>query len=89
MNRKQRLYAAHQQVASRFAAEEFNRRLEISTTWTLAGVILAMDAAHCKVNYDKWFDKFAEIYPELIKDPEPYVKQAEQIADADIEIHWE
>ena len=89
MNRKQRIYAAHQAIASRFAAEEFNRRLEISTTWVLAGMILAMDQAHCKVNYEKWFGRFAEIYPEILKDPEPYVRQAEKIADADIEIHWE
>ena len=71
------------------AQRRFDDRLEMSTTYTLAAMILAMDKAHCKINYEKWFDYFAEIYPEIVKDPEPYVKQAGEIVDADIEIHFE
>lgn len=85
MNRKQRQIAAYRMMAERAMSEH----LEISTTFVLAAVILAMDRAHCKVNYDKWFRYFAEIYPELLNDPVPHVKEAEKIIDADIEIHWE
>ena len=70
------------------AIQASNRNLELSTTFTLAAVVLAMDKAHVKVNYDKWFAYFAEIYPELIKDPVPCIKQAEEIIGGDIEIHW-
>lgn len=80
-----RVYAA----ADMIAQMQFNRRLEMSTTWTLAAMIIAMDKAHCKINYDKWFDLFAEIYPNVVNNPDPYVKQAGEIVDADIEIHFE
>ncbi len=82
--RLNRVYAAADMVAAR----KFNDRLEMSTTYTLAAMIIAMDRAHCKVNYEKWFDLFCEIYPELIKDPMPYIKQAGEIVDADIEVHF-
>ena len=68
--------------------KKLDQYLECSTTFTLAAVILAMDKAHCKVNYDKWFKHFAEIYPELLKSPVEYIKKAEEIADAEFEIHW-
>ena len=72
------------------AAHASNTNLELSTTFVLAAVILAMDKAHCKVNYDKWFGNFAEIYPQLLQaeSPIPYIKKAEEIAGAEIEIHW-
>lgn len=78
-------------VAEMIAKKEFNRRLEMSTTWTLAAMILAMDKAHCKVNYEKWFEYFRDIYSELIASdtPSAYVMQAGEIVDADIEIHFE
>lgn len=76
------------EVADAIASRKFNDRLEMSTTYTLAAMILAMDKAHCKINYEKWFDLFAEIYPELIKDPVPYIQEASRIVDADIEIHF-
>ena len=84
MNRKQRQVELFRQMA----IQASNRNLELSTTFTLAAVVLAMDKAHVKVNYDKWFAYFAEIYPELIKDPVPCIKQAEEIIGGDIEIHW-
>lgn len=72
------------------AVEATNKNLELSTTFTLAAMILAMDKAHVKVNYDKWFQYFAEIYPELLQsdDPVGYIKRAEDIVGAEIEIHW-
>ena len=72
------------------AVEATNRNLELSTTFVLAAVVLAMDKAHCKVNWDKWFNNFAEIYPQLLQaeSPIPYIRQAEEIAGAEIEIHW-
>lgn len=78
-------------VAEMIAKKEFNKRLEMSTTWTLAAMILAMDKAHCKVNYEKWFEYFRDIYSELIASdtPSAYVQQAGEIVDADIEIHFE
>ena len=86
MNRKQRQV----EIFRRMAVEATNRNLELSTTFTIASVILAMDEAHCKINYDKWFDNFARIYPELLQaeSPIPYIKKAEEIAGAEIEIHW-
>ena len=86
MNRKQRQV----ELFRRMAVEATNRNLEMSTTFVLAGVILAMDKAHCKVNYDKWFQYFAEIYPELLQSDDPvwYIKRAEDIVGAEIEIHW-
>ena len=85
MNRKQRQVELFRQMA----VQATNRNLELSTTFVLAAVVLAMDRAHCKVNYDRWFQYFAEIYPELIKDPVPYIRQAEEIIGGDIEIHFE
>ena len=78
-------------VAEMIAKKEFNRRLELSTTWVLASVVLAMDRAHCKVNWEKWFDYFKDIYSELIssENPTAFVQQAGEIVDADIEIHFE
>lgn len=78
-------------VAEMIAKKEFNRRLEMSTTWTLASMILAMDKVHAKINYDKWFESFKEIYAELIASdtPSAYVQQAGEIVNADIEIHFE
>ena len=84
MNRKQRQVELFRQMAIHAS----NRNLELSTTFTLAAVVLAMDKAHAKVNHEKWFNAFAEIYPELLKDPLPYIKKAEDIAGMDIEIHW-
>ena len=86
MNRKNRAFA----VAERMASVAFNQKLEMSTTYTLAAMILAMDKAHVKVNYDKWFQYFAEIYPERLQSDNPvsYIKKAEDIVGAEIEIHW-
>ena len=86
MNRKQRQVEIFRQMA----VQATNRNLELSTTFVLAGVILAMDKAHCKVNWDKWFNNFAEIYPQLLQaeSPIPYIRQAEEIVGAEIEIHW-
>ena len=73
------------------AVQATNRNLELSTTFVLAAVVLAMDRAHCKVNWDKWFNYFAEIYPELLQadSPIPYIRQAEEIIGGEIEIHFE
>lgn len=86
MNRKQRQVEMFRQMA----IQATNRNLELSTTFVLAAVVLAMDKAHCKVNWDKWFNNFAEIYPQLLQaeSPIPYIKKAEEIAGAEIEIHW-
>lgn len=84
MNRKQRMIAAYRAIASKAV----DAKLEYSTTYVLAALVIAMDKAHAKVNHDKWFQAFAEIYPELLKDPMPYIKRAEEIAGMDIEIHW-
>ena len=86
MNRKQRQV----EIFRRMAAHASNTNLELSTTFVLAAVILAMDKAHCKGNYDKWFGNFAEIYPQLLQaeSPIPYIRQAEEIVGAEIEIHW-
>ena len=89
LKRQRRLYAAHQAVASRFAADEFFSRLEMSTVWVLSAVIIAMEDSHCKVNYEKWYKRFAEVYPELIKDPQPFLDKAAEIVGEPIEIHWE
>lgn len=67
-------------------SREVNRQLAQSTTWVIAGMILAMEKAHAKVNHDKWFQAFAEIYPKLLEDPVTYVKKAEEIADMEIDI---
>ena len=87
MNSKQRQV----EIFRRMAAHASNTNLEWSTTFTLAAVILAMDEAHCKVNYDKWFNNFARIYPQLLQaeSPIPYIRQAEEIIGGEIEIHWE
>lgn len=86
MNRKQRQV----EIFRRMAVEATNRNLELSTTFVLSAVVLAMDKAHCKVNWDKWFANFAEIYPQLLQaeSPIPYIRKAEEIIGGEIEIHW-
>ena len=84
MNRKQRMMAAYRAIDSKAV----DAQLEYSTTWVIAAMVLAMDKAHAKVNHERWFQAFAEIYPELLKDPQTYVKKAEEIAGMEIEIHW-
>ena len=74
------------EVARQIASQEFNRKLEISTTYCVAAMIIAMDKAHAKVNYDKWFESFAEIYPEVCSEPHAYIRQAEEIAGVEIDI---
>lgn len=87
MNRKQRQV----EIFRLMAIKATDRNLEMSTTFVLAAVVLAMDRAHCKVNWDKWFQYFAEIYPELIHSEQPmdYVHKAGDIIGGDIEIYWE
>lgn len=87
MNRKQRQV----EIFRLMAVKATDRNLEMSTTFVLAAVVLAMDRAHCKVNWDKWFQYFTEIYPELIHSEQPmdYVHKAGDIIGGDIEIYWE
>lgn len=86
MNRKQRQV----EIFRLMAIKATDRNLEMSTTFVLAAVVLAMDRAHCKVNWDKWFQYFTEIYPELIHSEQPmdYVHKAGDIIGGDIEIYW-
>lgn len=87
MNRKQRQV----EIFRLMAIKATDRNLEMSTTFVLAAVVLAMDRAHCKVNWDKWFQYFTEIYPELIHSNQPmdYVHKAGEVIGGDIEIYWE
>ena len=87
MNRKQRQV----EIFRLMAIKATDRNLEMSTTFVLAAVVLAMDRAHCKVNWDKWFQYFTEIYPELIHSEQPmdYVHKAGEVIGGDIEIYWE
>ncbi len=85
MNRKQRLMAAHWALASK----AFDAKLEYSTTFTYAACVLALKRVHAKVNWDKLFEAFKEIYPEVLHDPNAKVPEAEKIIDGDIEFHWE
>lgn len=84
MNRKQRMITAYRQLA----VKELDAHMEYSTIFVLAACILAMEKLHAKVNYDKWFKYFAEMYPEVLHDPDPMIKKAQDIAGGDLEIHW-
>ena len=84
MNRKQRMIAAHRAIAQK----AFDAKLEYSTTFTFAACVLALEKAHAKVKWDTFFRNFAETYPEVLRDPNGMVKQAEEILGGEIEFHW-
>lgn len=84
MNRKQRMIESYRVMASK----AMDAQLEYSTVFTFAGCVLALEKAHAKLNYDKFFEAFAELYPEVIKDPNNKVKEAEAILGGEIEFHW-
>lgn len=87
MNRQQR-FASNIEWLSH---KKFESKLRYSTTFVLAAVVLAMDKSHCKVNWDRWFKYFVEIYPELLNgdDPTPFIKKAEDIIGGGIEIEFD
>ena len=84
MNRKQRLAEAHRKLASR----AFNEQLELSTTFTVAAMILALSEMNVEVDYDKWIDAFQKIYQSVLLDPMKYMKLAEDAAGGAIEFHF-
>jgi hypothetical protein len=85
MNRKQRLLRAYRELAQ----SAVNEHLEYKTTFILSGVIIAMDSAHAKVNYEKFLQEFARIYPRVLKEPNEMMEKAEEISGCSLEIHWE
>ena len=79
------MMAAYRAIADKAV----DAHMEYKTTFILSGVILAMDAAHCKVNYERFLEQFAKLYPLVLKDPDGMRRRAEEIADMELEIHWE
>ena len=84
MNRRQRMVEAHRKLASR----AFNEQLELSTTFTVAAMILALSELKVEVDYDKWIEAFERIYQETLIDPLKYIKLAEDAAGGAIEFHF-
>lgn len=84
MNRKQRLAEAHRKLAS----QAFNQQLELSTTFTVAAMILALKELNVTVDYDKWIEAFEKIYQSTLMDPLSYMKKAEEVAGGAIEFHF-
>lgn len=84
MNRKQRLIESHRRMASK----AFNEQLELSTTFTVAAMILALSGMNVEVDYDEWIAAFERIYQETLIDPSKYIKLAEEAAGGAIEFHF-
>ena len=84
MNRRQRMVEAHRKLASR----AFNEQLELSTTFTVAAMILALKELKVEVDYDKWIEAFERIYQSTLMDPLSYIKKAEEVAGGAIEFHF-
>ena len=84
MNRKQRLAEAHRKLASR----AFNEQLELSTTFTVAAMILALSEMNVEVDYDRWIEAFQKIYQAVLISPVEYMKKAEDAAGGAIEFHF-
>lgn len=84
MNRKQRIAEAHRKLASR----AFNEQLELSTTFTVAAMILALSEMNVEVDYDKWIGVFEKVYQGVLIDPLTYLKKAEEVAGGAIEFHF-
>ena len=84
MNRRQRMVEAHRKLASR----AFNEQLELSTTFTVAAMILALKELKVEVDYDKWIEAFERIYQSTLMDPLSYMKKAEEVAGGAIEFHF-
>ena len=84
MNRKQKIMQSYHRIAQKAV----DAHMEYKLTSIMAGVVLAMDAAGCKVKYDKFLQKFQEIYPDVMADPETMKHKAEDIADQEIYFLW-
>ena len=84
MNRKQRMAEAHRKLASR----AFNEQLELSTTFTVAAMILALNELNVELDYDRWIDVFEKVYQGVLIDPLTYLKKAEEAAGGAIEFHF-
>ena len=84
MNRRQRMVEAHRKLASR----AFNEQLELSTTFTVAAMILALSELKVEVDYDEWIEAFERIYQSTLMDPLSYIKKAEEVAGGAIEFHF-
>ena len=84
MNRKQKLIQAYKAIADKAV----DAHLEYKTTFFLTGAVLALEAVHAKVNYQKFREKFVEMYPEVLNDPYGAKQRADDIAGFDLEVHW-
>ena len=85
MNRKQRMIQAYRAIADKAV----DAHLEYKTTFFLTGAVLALEAVHAKVNYQKFREKFVELYPQVLADPYGTKERADDIAGFDLEVHWE
>lgn len=85
MNRKQRLMHAYRMIASKAV----DAHMEYKIVFVLSAVIIAMKESGCKVKYENFLKKFAEIYPQVLKEPDKMMRTAEDIAGMELEIHWE
>ena len=89
MNRKQRLMDAYRKLAEKAV----DAHMEYKMTFIYAASVLALRKAHAKVNWDKYFQYFQEIYQEVLDDPDNKVKEAEQIMGGKLEFQmprdWE
>ena len=70
------------------ASKAFNEQLELSTTFTVAAMILALSEMNVEVDYDKWIEAFERIYQSTLMDPLSYMKKAEEVAGGAIEFHF-
>lgn len=70
------------------ADKAVDAHLEYKTTFFLTGAVLALEAVHAKVNYQKFREKFVELYPMVLQDPEGTKQKADDIAGFDLEVHW-
>lgn len=84
MNRRQRMAEAHRKLASK----AFNEQLELSTTFTVAAMIIALKELNVELDYDRWVEVFEKVYQGVLIDPLTYIKKAEEVAGGAIEFHF-
>lgn len=89
MNRKQRLMSTYRKLAEKAV----DAHMEYKLTFLYTASVLALQKAHAKVNWEKYFRYFQEIYQEVLNDPDNKVKEAEQIMGGKLEFQmpreWE
>lgn len=84
MNRKQRLMSTYRKLAEKAV----DAHMEYKLTFLYTASVLALQKAHAKVNYEKYFQYFQEEYKAVLDAPDSKIKEVEEVLGGEFEFQW-